>query len=192
MRTPSSEVYDVQLITATAWGCVWCIFCQEFLRDPPLRNIFLSADRFRDGVDIRSRRITEWVTQASVIKRPPSGISSRMNRQRSKNLATRAMPGVDVFESFGPVNQAQIQEVCEQSAIEGLTVSTEGNLSRSTAQVGAEKAFETASAGSPSNKAHLKNLQDLDFDTSSKKVFVFFGVLTLKDFLSKSWQWILL
>uniref|UniRef100_A0A183D896 DNA polymerase delta subunit 3 n=1 Tax=Gongylonema pulchrum TaxID=637853 RepID=A0A183D896_9BILA len=35
------------------------------LRNPTVKNISLSADRFRDGIDARSKQITEWVTKAS-------------------------------------------------------------------------------------------------------------------------------
>lgn len=34
-------------------------------RKPPVKHIWLSADRFRDGIDTRSRCITDWVIKAT-------------------------------------------------------------------------------------------------------------------------------
>ncbi|VDM08207.1 unnamed protein product [Wuchereria bancrofti] len=65
-RSMQMKTYDPKALFTS----VWAIFRQinksgiPETWDPSVKNIALSADRFREGIDGRSKQITEWVTKA--------------------------------------------------------------------------------------------------------------------------------
>lgn len=57
------------------------------VREPSVKNITLSANRFREGIDGRSKQITEWVTKAM-----DRVVNSMVDASTSEDIRDSAIP----------------------------------------------------------------------------------------------------
>nr|CRZ23200.1 BMA-POLH-1 [Brugia malayi] len=65
-RSMQMKTYDPKALFTSVWAIFRHINKSGIPEtwDPSVKNIALSADRFREGIDGRSKQITEWVTKA--------------------------------------------------------------------------------------------------------------------------------
>ncbi|VDN03998.1 unnamed protein product [Thelazia callipaeda] len=65
-RSMQIKTYEPQALFTSVWPILRHINKSSILGtwNPTVKNISLSADRFREGIDSRSKQITEWVTKA--------------------------------------------------------------------------------------------------------------------------------
>ncbi|KAM3722897.1 DNA polymerase eta [Dirofilaria immitis] len=87
-RSMQMKTYDPKALFTSVWAIFRHINKSKILEtwDPSVKNITLSADRFREGIDGRSKQITEWVTTAM-----DKAMNSVSNTSNSAGIGSSAM-----------------------------------------------------------------------------------------------------
>ncbi|EFO21944.1 hypothetical protein LOAG_06542 [Loa loa] len=86
-RSMQMKTYDPKALFNSIWATFRHINKSKIPEtwDPSVKNITLSADRFREGIDGRSKQITEWVTTA--INRAVNSVTDASTSADTKNSA---------------------------------------------------------------------------------------------------------
>lgn len=71
-RSIQIKTYDPKALFTSVWSVFRLLNKSVALKtwNPSVKNIMLSADRFRDGIDSRSKQITEWVIKLTDMVSP--------------------------------------------------------------------------------------------------------------------------
>ncbi|CAG9529501.1 unnamed protein product [Cercopithifilaria johnstoni] len=90
-RSMQMKTYDSKALFASVWSIFRHINKSRIseIWDPSVKNITLSANRFREGIDGRSKQITEWVTEA--IDRAVNSVASTSTDTRNEAMPSEKM-----------------------------------------------------------------------------------------------------
>uniref|UniRef100_A0A915PXI5 DNA polymerase eta n=1 Tax=Setaria digitata TaxID=48799 RepID=A0A915PXI5_9BILA len=137
-RSMQMKTYDPKALFTSVWAIFRYINKSQTPEtwNPSVKNITLSADRFREGVDTRSKQITEWVTKAvdKVINpvvdasssadinnpRIPNESLTKASLQTSKNVhcsETKAQQSSDDVQVIGTVEKKRSNNINAHSKV---------------------------------------------------------------------------
>ncbi|OZC08458.1 hypothetical protein X798_04519 [Onchocerca flexuosa] len=92
-KSMQMKTYDPKALFTSVWAIFRHINKSRIPEtwDPSVKNISLSADQFREGIDGRSKQITEWITRAM-----DKAMNSVADTSTGDNIKSLAMPSKKV------------------------------------------------------------------------------------------------